>query len=159
MRKTLAVAALIAGALDLAPSLAHAFEALPRLRWWSLDLWREATVFNGQFAVLGILGAPLEFGAIAAAGGLAWTMRREEGFRIACAACVGFALALVAWVVLVAPANAVLVTWHPGSLAADADAVRWQWEQGHLVAAAIKLVAFALLAWAAVKPSGSDPPV
>lgn len=158
MRRPAAIVALVIGALDLAPSLAHAFEALPRLRWWSLDLWRDATVFNGQFAVLAVLGAPLEFGAIIATGALAWTMRRDAGFRMAGAACIGFALALAAWVALVAPANAVLATWQPGPMPADADAVRWQWEQGHLVAAAIKLGAFLLLAWAAVRPSGSGPP-
>jgi len=49
-------------------------------------------------------------------------------------------------------ANSVLATWTPGPIAADFEAVRRQWEFGHITIAGVKLVAFALLALACVWP-------
>lgn len=150
-----APSALVIAALDLAPSLAHAIEAPPRLHQWSLELWREATVFNGQFAVLGILGGPLEIGTIALTGCYAWMLRGQAGFRPAVAAFAAFLLALVAWVVVVAPANAALATWAPGPVPPDAAAVRLNWESGHILAAAIKLAGFVLLVIASTSRSAA----
>jgi hypothetical protein len=56
---SVAAMALVLAALDLAPSPAHALEAPPRLARWPIELWRETTVSNGQFAVLGVIGGPL----------------------------------------------------------------------------------------------------
>ncbi|RVD46830.1 DUF1772 domain-containing protein, partial [Mesorhizobium sp. M8A.F.Ca.ET.023.02.2.1] len=47
-------------ALSLGPSFAHVLESVPRLIRWSPALWREATVFNGQFLLFAIIGAPLD---------------------------------------------------------------------------------------------------
>ena len=46
-------------ALSLGPSFAHVLEAPPRLTIWSPELWREATVFNGQFQLFATIGGPL----------------------------------------------------------------------------------------------------
>ncbi|MGO4572822.1 hypothetical protein [Microvirga sp. 2TAF3] len=70
--------ALVISALSLGPSFAHALEALPRLTVWSPELWREATVFNGQFQLFGILGGPLDGGAILVAGILAYWVRKDR---------------------------------------------------------------------------------
>lgn len=145
-----AFAALLLAALDLAPSLAHVLEAPPRLRVWSLELWRDA-MFHGQYALFGWLGAPLELGAIAAAGWLAWTLRRRTSARLATAAALGFALALAAWFALVAPQNAILATWDAVALPPDAETVRWRWESGHMACAALKLASFTLLALAVAR--------
>jgi hypothetical protein len=152
--RVLPVLALVLGALDLAPSLAHVLEAPPRLWVWPLDLWREATVFNGQFAVFGLLGAPLELSAIVASAALAWSLRAKRGGRTAAFAAALFGLALVAWVGLVAPANAVLAGWTPGPLPPDAADTRLRWEAGHMVCAALKAAAFVLLAIAAARTHG-----
>jgi hypothetical protein len=59
--------AILVMALSLGPSFAHLLEAPPRLTAWPPELWREATVFHGQFAYFAIVGAPLDVGAIALA--------------------------------------------------------------------------------------------
>lgn len=143
-------AALILAALSLAPSYAHLLEAPPRLMKWTPALWREATVFNGQFALFARVGAPVEVACIVATAFAAWTVRRRRKvFLPALGACLLFALALLVWFAVVAPANAVLATWTPGPIPAGFDAVRTRWEGGHIAIACVKLVAFALLAIAA----------
>lgn len=151
LARILPVLALVLGALDLAPSFAHVLEAPPRLWVWPLDLWREATVFNGQFAVFGMLGGPLELGAIAAAVALAWALRGRRGGTMAAWAAALFGLALAAWFAVVAPANAVLAGWTPGPLPPDAASVRLRWEVGHMACAALKGAAFVMLAIAAAR--------
>src|SRR5215204_3900931 len=66
------VVTLVVSALSLGPSFAHVLEAYPRLSLWSPELWREATVFNGQYMLFAIVGAPLDIGAIVASGVLAY---------------------------------------------------------------------------------------
>jgi hypothetical protein len=142
-RSYVAAMALVLAALDLA------------LARWPIELWRETTVFNGQFAVLGVIGGPLELATIAATAWFAWTLRGQGGFRIAAAACAAFLAALVAWLMLVAPANAILATWTPGPVPPGAEEVRLTWETGHITAAAIKLAGFVMLALAATHSSAA----
>ena len=73
---------------------------------------------------------------------------------MAAAASLAFLLALVAWFAMVAPANAILATWGDARLPTDADAVRWQWESGHVVRAAFKLGGIAMLALAVARRDG-----
>jgi hypothetical protein len=54
-------------------------------------------------------------------------------------------LGVAAVFLLVAPANAVLATWTPGPLPADFAAVRWRWESGHMVVAALKALGLVAL--------------
>jgi hypothetical protein len=139
--------ALVIAALSLGPSFAHVLEAPPRLAAWPPELWREATVFHGQFQLFGMLGGPLDGGAILVLATLAWLSRREgPAFRPALAAAVLYALSLAAWVAVVAPANGVLATWRPGPIPPDFAAVRLRWETGHMVVAALKLAGFVALA-------------
>jgi hypothetical protein len=140
-----ALTAIIA-ALSLAPSFAHVLESGPRLIQWSPELWREATVFNGQFQLFVTVGAPMDLAAIAFPAVLAWMLRNDRlAFRFAVAAAILYAAALAAWFALVAPANSVLATWTPGPITEDFDAIRLRWETGHMVVAAIKLAGFASL--------------
>jgi hypothetical protein len=153
MVRTARIVALIMAALSLAPSFAHVLEAWPRLTIWPPELWREATVFNAQFAVLGVLGAPLEGGVILATAWLSYVSRHDGSFRLALYAMLLFVLGLALWFAWVAPANAELATWTPGPVPADFDRVRLRWETGHMVIAAVKLVAFFLLAKAVIVPA------
>jgi hypothetical protein len=147
MIRVLLVATLLVGALSLGLSFAHLLEAGPRLGVWSAELWREATVFNGQYYLFGIAGAPLDVGAPLLMGALAWALRGEgAAARLALAGAALFALALAVWLWRVAPANQILATWRPGPLPADADAVRLRWEVGHIAVFALKLPGFAALA-------------
>jgi hypothetical protein len=134
-------------ALSLAPSFAHVLESLPRLTQWSPELWRETTVFNAQFWLFAAVGAPLDLCAIAFPAVLALMLHDDRpAFRFAVVASVLYALALAAWFALVAPANSVLSTWTSGPVAGNFDAIRFRWETGHIVVAAIKLAGFIAVA-------------
>ncbi len=146
------IAALVVAALSLGPSFAHVLEAPPRLVDWSPELWRETTVFNGQYRYFAILGAPLDLGAIIASALLALVLRSERpAFRWALAATIAFAVALTVWFGAVAPMNEILAGWTPGPIAADFTAVRNRWEVGHMIVATIKLAGFIAIAMAVVR--------
>ena len=152
------LAALTIAALSLGPSFAHVLEAPPRLTVWPPELWRDATVFNGQFQLFAVVGAPVDIGVILVSGVLAYLLRGEsDRFRFALAGAVLFALALAAWIALVAPANGILATWQPGPIPENFHAIRNRWETGHMVIAALKLLAFMATAFSvapAAKPPG-----
>jgi hypothetical protein len=146
-----AVAAIVIAALSLGPSFAHALEAPPRLKVWSPELWRETTVFNGQFRLFLAVGAPLDMAAILAPAIMAFAVRDDpRSCLLFVAAAAFYAVALALWFGLVAPANAVLATWTPGPIPADFRAVQWRWETGHMAVAAAKLVGFVFAALALI---------
>jgi hypothetical protein len=152
--KVCSVAALVLSALSLGPSFAHVLEAPPRLMVWSPELWRDATVFNGQFRLFALVGAPIDLGAILVAAILAGLLRKErKPFRWALAGAILLALGLVVWFGWVAPANSVLATWVPGPISDDFNAVRHRWETGHMAVAALKLIGFIAIALSVVRTS------
>ena len=147
----LATVAVVVAALSLGPSFAHVLEAPPRLFLWSPELWREATVFNGQFAFFATVGAPLDIMAVLLPAILTYVARKDPTlFRCALATLLFYAAALAAWSLIVAPVNAVLATWQPGPIPADFDAVRRRWETGHMVVAGLKFTGLVLLTWGIV---------
>jgi hypothetical protein len=151
------LAALILTALSFAPSFAHVLEAPPRLSTWSPALWREATVFNGQYRMFGLLGGPIDVIAILVTGLVAFLVRHERAsFPYALAAAVLPAAGVAVWLTVGAPANGVLATWRPGPIPPEFAAVRGRWEAGHIIIAVIKLVAFAALALSVLKAEPSD---
>ena len=121
--------AILVMALSLGPSFAHLLEAPPRLTAWPPELWREATVFHGQFAYFAIVGAPLDVGAIVLGAIMTVVVRRRRpAFRLAMAGTILFAVSLATWISVVAPANAILAQWVPGPIPDDFAAVRYRWE-------------------------------
>jgi hypothetical protein len=144
---TWSLLALVIAALSLGPSFAHVLEALPRLTVWSPELWRETTVFGGQFRLFGVLGAPLDIGAILAPAALAYLLRDDRpAFRFATAGAILVTASLIVWLGWVAPANRVLATWQPGPIPENFFQIRNRWETGHMVIAAIKLTGFVAVA-------------
>jgi hypothetical protein len=136
----------LVAALSFGPSFAHVLEAWPRLRIWSPELWREATVFNGQFVLFLYVGAPLDVLAIVLPALLAFLARQNGTAALAAGAGAAFyALALLLWFALVSPANHVLATWTPGQVPADFELVRWRWETGHMAVASAKLIGLAFV--------------
>lgn len=132
---------LLVAALSFSPTFAHLLEAPPRLRVWSPELWREATVFNGQFRLFGLIGGPLDVVVIPIAAVLAFLLRHDRGpFLLALAGMLLFALSLVLWLSIVAPANATMATWQPGPLPAGFQATRSRWETGHILMAGVKFL-------------------
>ncbi len=147
VRLGLSLAALVVTALSLGPSFAHVLEAPPRLTTWSPELWREATVFNGQFYLFGVLGGPLDIGAILVTGGLAFSMRGQpSSYGIALVGTLLFIASLIVWLTWVAPANSVLATWTPGPVPGNFHEIRNRWETGHMVIAGVKLAGFIAVA-------------
>ena len=99
------------------------------------------------------MGAPVDLACIVATGVAARVARgQRRADPLALSSCLMFALALVLWFAVVAPANAVLATWTPGPIPPEFDVVRARWERGHITIALVKLLAFAVLAVAAVRP-------
>jgi hypothetical protein len=142
---------LVVTALSLGPSFAHVLEAPPRLTVWPPELWRETTVFNGQFRLFALVGGPLDAGAILAAAVLAYLLRHDrKPYWLALAGAVLFALSLTVWFLWVAPVNAVLATWTPGPIPENFTEIRNRWETGHMAVASIKLIGFILIALAVV---------
>ena len=130
-------------ALSLGPSFAHALESLPRLTKWSPSLWREATVFNGQFLLFAVIGAPLDVAAIACPGLLAWMVRADRpALWFVLASAVLYAVSIALWFALVKPANDVLGTWEPGPIPENFEALRLRWETGHIIIAGTKAAGF-----------------
>ena len=143
------VLAAAVAALSLGPSFAHLLESGPRLHVWSPELWREATVFNQQFKFFLVVGAPLDIAAIIVPAVFTFMLRGDSpAFGFALGATALFTLALIAWFLVVSPANAVLATGTPGPIPGDFDAVRWRWEAGHIAVAGLKLLGFISLACA-----------
>jgi hypothetical protein len=142
---------LVISALSLGPSFAHVLEAYPRLSLWEPALWRETTVFNGQYLLFAIVGAPLDIGAIVFSGILAYLSRDDRPARWwAALGALLAAASLLVWFGVVAQANSILATWQPGPVAADFAAVQKQWEFGHMAVATLKLLSFASLVRASV---------
>ncbi|MQW89483.1 hypothetical protein [Sinorhizobium saheli] len=151
------LASLLLAALSLGPSYAHVLEAPPRLVVWSPELWRETTVFNGQFALFAKVGGPVDVAAILSASLLAYLLASERpAFWFALGGAVLLAAGLAAWFTLVAPANAILASWRPGPIPPDFEAVRLRWETGHMAVAAAKLLGFAAISAALLAPGESS---
>jgi hypothetical protein len=158
MFRVLSTIVLTLAALSLGPSFAHVLEAAPRLTVWPPELWREATVFHGQFRLFAIVGGPLDVGTILGTAFLAYALRHERpSFRWALAGCLLFALGLGVWFAWVAPANSILATWAPGPVPENFHAVRNRWETGHMAVASLKLLGFMATALAVASARKGTP--
>lgn len=123
--------------------LCPVLESLPRLTKWSPALWRETTVFNGQFLLFAVIGAPLDLAAILCPALLAWMLRGQAtALRFVLVATLLYAAALALWFGLVKPANDILATWTPGPIPENFEAVRLRWETGHMAVTAAKAFGF-----------------
>ena len=151
------IVSLVLAALSLGPSYAHVLESLPRLTVWSRELWRDATVFHRQFEWFARIGAPVDVAAIVAAFVLAYLLYDQRAtFWLVVAGAAFLAAGLAAWLALVAPANAVLATWRPGSIPSNFDVIRRRWEIGHMVVAALKLCGLVFLCMAVASSPSSE---
>jgi len=139
-------------ALSLGLSFAHLMEAPPRLSDWPPELWRDATVFHGQYLLFGVLGGPIDVGAILLGFIITWLIGRGDrgAFRLALSGSLLYLAGLLIWFAVVAPANGELATWTPGPLPENFNAVQMRWETGHIIIACVKLVGFMLMVAAAL---------
>src|SRR3546814_21000273 len=124
-QRIVSLLALVLAALSLGPSYVHLLEAQPRLEIGSPELWRDTTVFNGQFRLFAVVGAPVAMATLLVTAIHAWLLRPETpAFRFASLRALLYLLRFVPWLLWVAPANCVVATWKPGPPRGKVEAVR-----------------------------------
>ena len=138
--------AVMLAALTLGMGFCHLMQ-LPARMGWDQYIWVGATVQGGLYAMFGTIGAIIDVACVIVLGILAYFVRehRRPGFRLALAAVVLFAFALVLWWVLVYPVNVELAKWVNGPVPADWTEYRSRWEWGHAVISLLELAGFAAL--------------
>lgn len=153
----LRLATLVLAALSAGLSFGRLLEKAPRLRW-EPELWIGATVFGGQYALFGLVGAILDPLTLLLAGLLAFLVRRRGPvFTTTLAGTLLFAVAIALWFTMVVPMNEAMAGWTRGDVPADFAAVRAQWENGHGLVAIVKLIAFAALAYSVLLETDGRP--
>jgi hypothetical protein len=138
--------ALLLAALTLGLGFCHLMQ-LPSRMGWDQYLWVGSTVQGGLYALFGPVGAVIFVATVIALGLNAYFVREHgrPGFRLALAAALLFATALVLWWVLVYPVNVELAKWVDGPVPADWTSYRARWEWGHATISLVELIGFAAL--------------
>lgn len=153
----LRLATLVLAALSTGLSFAHLLEKVPRLRW-DPELWMGATVFGGQYALFGVVGAILDPLTVLLAALTAWLVRRRGPvFVTTLVGAILLAVALALWLALVMPMNEVMTGWTRDTVPGDFATVRAQWENGHGLIAIVKLVAFGALTFSVLLETDGRP--
>jgi uncharacterized membrane protein len=125
--------------------MAHLFE-LPQRMQFDQQLWVKVTVFANVYRLFGSVGALFEVGAILSAILLAFLVRRRgASFYWTLGGTVLLVLALVSWIVFVAPMNAEFAKWLTNPVPQNWTRYRNQWEYAHAINAVIKIIGFSLL--------------
>uniref|UniRef100_B8HPR8 DUF1772 domain-containing protein n=1 Tax=Cyanothece sp. (strain PCC 7425 / ATCC 29141) TaxID=395961 RepID=B8HPR8_CYAP4 len=136
---------LLLTALSMGLSFCHLLELPPRVFYFDAQLWITITT-RGLYYLFGTVGAVLEIGSILAALGLAWLIRqRRVTFRLTLIGSGFLLLALLLWIMFIAPVNAELANWTPTAFPADWARYRNQWEYTHAINAIIKILGFSAL--------------
>ena len=106
--------AIMLAALTLGLGFCHLMQ-LPSRMGWDQYLWVGSTVQGGLYAAFGSVGAVIFVATVIALALLAYFTREHAArLRLALAAALLFALALVLWWVLVYPVNVELAKWVTG---------------------------------------------
>jgi len=141
--KAVRFVAILFAALTLGMGFCHLLQ-LPSRMGWDQYLWVGSTVQDGLYGLFGSIGAVIVATVIALAL-LAYFVREHArpGFRLALAAAILFALALILWWVLVYPVNVELAKWV--NVPSDWTYYRARWEWGHAIISLLELAGFAAL--------------
>ena len=150
--KATRLVAILLAALTLGMGLCHLLQ-LPSRMGWDQYLWVGSTVQGGLY---NLFGAVIDIAAVIALALLAYFVREHArpGFRLALAAALLFALALILWWVLVYPVNVELAKWVNGPVPSDWTAYRARWEWGHAVISLLELAGFAALVLSVLADTG-----
>ena len=118
--KATRLVAILLAALTLGMGFCHLLQ-LPSRMGWDQYLWVGSTVQGGLYNLFGSIGAVIDVAAVIALALLAYFVREHArpGFRLAVAAALLFALALILWWVLVYPVNVELAKWVNGPVPSD----------------------------------------
>ncbi len=136
---------LMLASLSLSLSMTHLLE-LPQRMQFEQTLWIEVTVVENVYRLFGSVGSVFEIGAILAAVGLAFLVRKHGPvFYWTLGGALLMALALASWIIFVAPINAELAKWLTNPVPADWTRYRDQWEYAHAANAVIKIMGLGAL--------------
>lgn len=131
--------------LSLSVGIGHLMELPARLAW-DQYLWVGSTAQGGFFRLSGSLGVILQVLTVIGLTVFAISARRNKGsglvFIVSAAL---FALGLLAWFLLVYPANVELASWVNGPVPATWTETRSRWEWGHALNAILQLAGFMAL--------------
>lgn len=138
-------------------SFAHLLELPPRVFYFDAKLWVTTTT-KGLYALFGTVGAVVEVGSILTAIVLTILIRgRGTTFYLSLGGALLATLALVLWLVFIAPVNAELATWTPTSFPVDWARYRDQWEYTHAANAIIKIAALSSLVLSVIVETRDEP--
>ncbi|BAZ16448.1 hypothetical protein NIES4071_83250 [Calothrix sp. NIES-4071] len=130
---------------SLSLSMAHLLE-LPQRMKFDQQLWVRVTVFENVYRLFGSVGAFFEVSAIFMAIVLSYLVRkRSSTFYWTLGGTVLLTIALVSWIIFVAPMNAEFAKWLTNPVPLDWTRYRNQWEYAHAINAIIKIIGFSLL--------------
>jgi hypothetical protein len=130
---------------SLSLSMAHLLE-LPQRMQFDQQLWVKVTVFENVYKLFGSVGAVFEITAILTAIVLIFLVRRRGStFYWTLGGAIFLVIALVSWIVFIAPMNAEFAKWSTNPIPLDWTRYRDQWEYSHAVNAIIKIIGLSLL--------------
>jgi hypothetical protein len=144
--KTWQFITLMLTSLSLSLSMTHLLE-LPQRMQFDQQLWIRVTVFENVYKLFGTVGAAFEITALLTAIVLAFLVRgRGATFYWTMCGAIFLLLALVSWIVFVAPMNAEFARWLANPIPVDWARYRNQWEYAHAVNAVIKIMGLSSIA-------------
>ncbi|PSB20403.1 hypothetical protein C7B65_08170 [Phormidesmis priestleyi ULC007] len=136
---------LMLASFSLSLSMAHLLE-LPQRMQFDQQLWVRVTVVENVYKLFGTVGAAFEITSVLTAIILAFIVRdRGSTFYWTMGGAIFLVLALVSWVMFVAPMNAEFSKWLTNPIPVDWTRYRHQWEYAHAVNAFIKIMGLSLL--------------
>lgn len=149
---------LMLAALSLTMESAHVLE-LPQKMQYNAQMY--AAVNTSLYRWFAIIGGVYQVGAIAAAAGLAFLVRRRRpsfGWTLAGACCLMLAFAV--WLAVVAPVNAEVAEALGAAPASVPDVwlrLRKRWEYGHAAGFALQVIGFGALLFSVLVETPQDP--
>jgi hypothetical protein len=137
---------LLLAALSLTMESAHVLE-LPQKMQYDAQLY--AAVNTTLYKYFAVIGGIYQIGSIAAAGLLAWVVRKRGlSFGWTLFGALSLLLAFVVWLAVVAPVNGQIsdaVRMAPDSVPALWMALRSRWEYGHAAGFVLQLIGLSAL--------------
>jgi Domain of unknown function (DUF1772) len=130
-------------ALAMTMAFAHLLE-MPAKRGLDAELYR--TINQNLYWGFGTFGAAIEVGAVLSSIVLAFVVRgRRPAFSLTLTAAVLVVAAHLVFWVFIAPVNAEIASWAPGSVPAGWASVRDRWEFSHAIRAVLMVTALGFL--------------
>jgi hypothetical protein len=131
--------------LSLSLSMTHLLE-LPQRMQFDQQLWVKVTVSENVYRLFGSVGAAFEITAILTAIVLTFLVRGcGSTFYWTLGGSILLVLALMSWIMLVAPMNVEFGRWLTNPVPLDWTRYRDQWEYAHAANAMIKFIGLSLL--------------